>query len=121
MKVLVRFEGDNDFGSVMRAFGELLLRRVQAKDALTPEKVAAWFNEISYVLYEMVQCSDGKRGHAPTAAGVAEMRAYLQIEPRHVFIDDAVDEKMKSAHCWANYDSVFVDGSEHARMPVYLI
>lgn len=120
MKVLVRFKGDNDFGPVMRAFGELLLRRVQAKDALTPEKIAAWFNEISYVLYEMVQCADG-RGPAPTAESVAKMRAYLQIEPRHVFIDEAVDEKLKSAHCWANYDAVFVDGSEHARMPVYFI
>lgn len=120
MKVLVRF-GDNDFRSVMQAFGNLLLRRVQAQDALTPEKIASWFNEVSYVLYEMAQCSDRYWVPAPTAADVASTRAYLQIEPKDVYIDAAVDEKLKTADSWANGDSVLVDGADYARLPVYII
>ena len=41
MRVLVRFKGDNDFGSVMRAFGDLLLRQVEnERETLTPERIA---------------------------------------------------------------------------------
>ena len=29
MKILVRFKGDNDFGHIMRSFGQLLLPKVQ--------------------------------------------------------------------------------------------
>lgn len=119
MKVLVRFKGDNDFGTVMRVFGNLLLPRVQMEDALTPEQVAAWFNEVGPALYEIVQCA-GQGGRLTTAA-LTKTRAYLHIEPADVYVGAGVDEKMKTAHSWANFDSVMVDGSECAHAPVYLV
>lgn len=106
MKVLVRFKGDNDFGSVMLAFGNLLLTRVERRDPLlTPEQVARWFNELAPTLYEVVQ----NRGD-DTGKALAKTRAYLHIKAEDVYVDAAADEKMKTAHEWANYDSVMVDG-----------
>jgi hypothetical protein len=105
----------------MQAFGNLLLRRVQAEDALTREKIAEWFNEISFVLYEMAQCTDGRGLEIDDKTRRCKTRDYLQIEPKDVYIDEAVDEKLKTADSWANGDSVLVDGAEYARLPVYIV
>lgn len=118
MKILVRF-GDNDFGMVMLTFGDLLLHRVRAEDPLTPEQVAKWFNEVAPVLYEMVQSAG--RDYGDTPESLATTREYLQIKPADVYVDAAADEKMKTAHRWANADSVMVDGSEYARERVYIV
>lgn len=118
MKILVRF-GDNDFATVMRAFGDLLLHRVQAGDPLTPERVAGWFNEIAPTLYEMVQCAG--RDYGDTPESLARTRAYLQIKPADVYVDAAMDEKMETAHQWSNGDSVVVDGSKYVRERVYTV
>lgn len=115
MKILVRFKGDNDFGSVMRAFGDLLLQRIEWDEDVSALQVHRWFNELAPVLYEVVQ----SRGD--DAARLAKTRAYLHIGLEDVYVGAAVDEKMKTAHEWANYDSVMVDNSEHAREKVYLV
>lgn len=119
MKVLVRFAGDNDYGQVLRAFGHLLLPRVRAEDVLTPEQVASWFNEIAFVLYEMVQCAGASTRYP---LGADKLRTYLRIEPRHVYVGTAaVDEKLKDAYAWADSDAVLVDGASYARDPVSII
>lgn len=114
MKILVRFKGDNDFGSVMRAFGNLLLKRMgNISYAPTPERIALWFNTISQTLYEMAQ----QRGDDEP-----DMGKYLQINPEDVFVNEAADEKMKTAHEWSNGDSVMVDDSLfEIRERIYLI
>jgi hypothetical protein len=114
MKVLVRFKGDNDFGSVLRAFGTLLLARVERGEDASPLQVQRWFNELAPTLYEMVQSREPE-------THLAKTRTYLRIGLEDVYIDAAADEKMKTAHQWANYDSVMVDSSEHAREKVYLV
>lgn len=114
MKVLVRFKGDNDFGTVLRAFGNILLQRIERGEDTSALQVQRWFNELAPALYEVVQ-SRGPDAH------LAKTRAYLHIGLEDVFVDAAADEKMKTAHEWANYDSVMVDGSEHAREKVYLV
>lgn len=114
MKVLVRFKGDNDFGQVMRAFGNLLLARIERGEDISSLQVQRWFNELAPALYEIVQ-SRGNDAH------LAKTRAYLHIGLEDVYIDAAADEKMKTAHEWANHDSVMVDGSEHVREKVYLV
>lgn len=119
MKVLIRFKGDNDFGTVMRAFGDLLLPRVMRADPLTPEIVARWFNEAAPILYEMVQHREDVPYHPDDQ--LMKTRAYLQIKPEDVYIDMAADEKLITAHQWANYDSVMIDGAEHTRERVYMI
>ena len=116
MKILVRFKGDNDFGSVLRAFGVLLLARVERGQDVSPLQVQRWFNELAPTIYELVQSQ-----YPESETAVAKTRAYLHIALEDVFIDAAADEKMKTAHQWANYDSVMVDGSEHAREKVYLV
>jgi hypothetical protein len=113
VKVLVRFKGDNDFGTVLRAFGTILLQRIERGEDVSALQVHRWFNELAPVLYEVVQ----SRGDTH----LAKTREYLRIGLEDVFIDAAADEKMKTAHQWANYDSVMVDGSEHAREKVYLV
>jgi hypothetical protein len=116
MKVLIRFRGDNDFGTVLRAFGELLLYKAQREhELLTTANIAEWFNRIAPTLYMMKQCEER------SDAEWVRMQAYLRITPADVYINKAVDEKMKTAHLWANYDSVMIDGSEHAREKVYLV
>jgi hypothetical protein len=116
MKVLVRFKGDNDFGHVMRAFGELLLSRVQSTpSSLTATMIADWFNSIAYTLYEMTN------GREVTREAQVRLTKYLRIAPEDVFIGVDADKKMTTAEQWANYDSVMVDGSEHAREKVYLV
>lgn len=118
MKILVRFKGDNDFGTVMRAFGTLLLTAVERHRSqdITPFQVMRWFNELAPTLYEMVQSwGPGNDKH------IEATRAYLHINLEDIFIDATADEKMKTAHEWANFDSVMVDSSEHARERVYLV
>ncbi len=118
MIVLVRFKGDNDFHRVMKTFGELLLPKVQEKsEQLTPEKIAGWFNTIAPTLYEILY--DPPRGDEVRER--LRIQAYLQITSADVYIDQAVTEKMTTAHQWANYDSVMVDGSDFARNKVYLV
>ena len=116
MKVLIRFKGDNDFGHVMRAFGDLLVSKVQdeAPD-LTPQNIADWFNAIAYTLYVMTS------HHKLTRETRVRLEEYLRITPEAVYIDVAADEKMTTAHEWADSDSVMIDGSEHAREKVYLV
>lgn len=116
MKVLVRFKGDNDFGRVLKAFGDLLLHRVREEPhTLTQEMIAGWFNTIATTLYEMTY------GKNPARESRIRIEKYLQIQPNDVFIGLAADNKLVSAHEWANYDSVMIDGSEHAREKVYLV
>lgn len=108
MKVLIRFRGDNDFGSVMRAFGTLLLHRVQQyPETLTPALIAGWFNDTAFTLYQIVQ-------ERPTHGPQDGIKEYLQIKPADVYIGPAVDAKMKTAHVWMNGDSVLIDGADHA-------
>jgi hypothetical protein len=116
MKILVRFKGDNDFGSVLRAFGTLLLARVERGQDASPFQVQRWFNELAPTIYELVQSQ-----YPETETAIAQTRLYLHIGIEDVFIDAAADEKMKTAHEWANYDSVMVDTSEHARERMYLV
>jgi hypothetical protein len=118
MKILVRFKGDNDFGHVMKAFGNLLLIRVQATPTLlTPTMIADWFNVIAYTLYEI---TNGREVSVSREARV-RLEKYLRIFPEDVYIGVDADKKMTTAEQWANYDSVMVDGSEHAREKVYLV
>lgn len=116
MRVLVRFKGDNDFGRVMRAFGDLLLFRVQYEpETLTAEDIASWFNAVAYTLYEMTYASKRAREDR------IRLEKYLRISPEDVYLGEAVAVKMKTAHEWANYDSVMIDGDEHAQQLVYLV
>lgn len=116
MKVLVRFKGDNDFGRVMHAFGDLLLPRVQHEpETLTAEDIAQWFNAIAYTLYEMTYTRKRAREDR------IRMEKYLRISPEEVYIGVNADLKMTTAQEWANYDSVMIDGGEHAQHLVYLV
>jgi len=116
VKVLVRFKGDNDFGQVMKAFGTLLLSKVQdAAPDLTPQNIADWFNDVALTLFMMTS------RHEATRETRVRLEKYLRITPEDVYIDLAADEKLTTAHQWANYDSVMIDGSEHARERVYLV
>lgn len=103
-KILVRFPGDNDFSSVMRRFGELLLMNWN-EEALKPEVIARWFNNVASTLHEMASW-DGTETCKRTAD-------YLKITPADVFIDAAVDEKMKTYDSWGNHDSVLVTYDQH--------
>lgn len=116
MKVLVRFKGDNDFGRVLLAFGDLLLARVQRADpVLTSQRIAEWFNAVAPHLYMMLQA----REH--TEDELKRFSEYLQIDPDDVYIDKQVDEKMQTWSQWGNYDSVMIDGSDHAKEKVYTV
>lgn len=117
MKVLVRFKGDNDFGHVLQAFGTLLLPAVkEASEALTPETIANWFNTIAFTLYEM-----GSHPSEKTREARVRLEKYLRISPEDVYIGVDADKKMTTAEQWANYDSVMIDGADHAREKVYLV
>lgn len=114
MKVLVRFKGDNDFGKVLRAFGELLLRRMERGELVTQALVHRWFNELAPGLYELVQSRHPE-------SGLADIRSYLRIAMKDVYVDADADAVMETAHQWANCDSVMVTDFEHARDKVYLV
>jgi hypothetical protein len=115
MKILIRFKGDNDFGHVLFAFGNLLLQRVSFYGSgLDNETVARWFNELAPTVYEMLSTHN-----AP--ARLASTRKYLQIGPDDVFVGAAADKKMETWHSWGNNDSVMVDDSEHVQEKVYLV
>jgi hypothetical protein len=116
MKVLVRFKGDNDFGHIMRTFGQLLLPKVQAEwEDLTPQNIANWFNAIAYTLYEMDSHQEMTRERR------IRMEAYLKISPEDVYINVMADAKLATAEQWANYDSVVINGSDSTREKVYLV
>lgn len=116
MRVMVRFKGDNDFGRVLRAFGDLLLQRVREEDPeVNAPRVALWFNALAPHIYMMVQA----RTQEP--AELERISEYLQITSEDVYINEAIDEKMKTYAQWGNYDSVMIDGSEHAREKVYMV
>jgi hypothetical protein len=110
MKILVRFKGDNDFCTVMRAFGTLLAQH-ESPETLIKQQVAEWFNTISGVLYQMVQA---RRDSTPDLIqGIPSAKyygEYLQIEPMDVYIGDAeVEGKFQTYSSWGNGDSVLVD------------
>ena len=108
MKILIRFPGDNDFGSALRSFGRLLLPAVEAGyTELTPATITKWFNTIAPTLYAM--------------NGYSVRDGYLKIEEKDVYIDEAADKKLEDVDSWGNYDSVLIDGSPLVRQPVTLI
>lgn len=108
MKVLVRFCGDNDFCTVMRAFGELLARRGEWTAAMTKTNIVRWFNSVAFTLYQMVQAHDVPGDSDET------LRTYLVIEEKDVFVgEEEVRNKMASWQQWGNGDSVLVDFSPH--------
>lgn len=114
MKILVRFH-DNDFGSTLRVFGELLLIRIQNDETgLTSERIADWFNRSASLLCEMTG-----RNRSPEDA--KSLESYLKIKASDVYINEAVDEKMKTAHEWANCEAVMIDGNPYNRNAVYLV
>ena len=116
MKILVRFRGDNDFGLVLLAFGDLVLRRLShcSEEGLTAEIVARWFNELAPTFYEMLL------GSFKDAAALAKARAYLRIKPEDVYLQEAADKKMETWGSWGNSDSVLID-SALVQHPVCLV
>jgi hypothetical protein len=82
---------------------------------LNAEKIAQWFNAVAYTLYEMTY------NVQETQEDRLRLEKYLRISPEDVYIGEAVEEKMKTAHEWANHDSVMVDGNEFAQHSVYLV
>lgn len=110
MKILVRFAGDNDFGSVMRAFGNLLVSDQWNPEVLTKENLSAWFNQISKVLYIMVQNRGNYRDRNQSwEESVKTTGEYLQIEPKDVYVGAEAEAKMADWNSWGNQDSVLVD------------
>lgn len=100
MKILIQF-GDNDFQKVLEAFGELLAKHNFSNDFITRERVVQWFNAVAPTLYEIVQ----NKGDYP----ISVPKGYLSITPDKVLIGKAADDKLDSAHEWANYDAVCID------------
>ncbi len=82
--ILIRF-GDNDFGTTLRAFADVLTMpsgRNFADGFLTKAKVAELWNMLAPGLYFTVQ----NRGrYTPASSNVAK---YLQISPDRVCLDD---------------------------------
>lgn len=104
MKILIRF-GDNDFGAVLRAFGELLGRESiwdWNTDFLNKKNIVEWFNAIAPTLYYIVQ----NRGRYQGGDIVSK---YLQIREANVHLNEEVDEQMKTWASWGNGDSVLID------------
>jgi hypothetical protein len=116
MKILVRFPGDNDFGLVMLAFGDLLYKCVKESERvgeghiLTADLISSWFNHISGTLYEMIQ---NPMAVLKMPAERESTHLYLQISHEDVYINHACEEKLKTAHQWSNYDSVVVDTADY--------
>lgn len=102
-KVIVRFPGDNDFHRIMFEFGHILLRfeknanRYYTPNTFTKQEVAEFFNSIATPIYKFF--CDGKNA----------LVDYLTIEEKDVYINEEVDEVLKTYSQWGNGDSVFID------------
>jgi hypothetical protein len=121
MKILVRFKGDNDFGTLMRAFGEILFKNRQPEE-LDSKQVAEWFNKVAPTLYFMVQHNlGGSYGQRTPEEHREAMEGYLQIEPEDVYIGDEVEAKMAKWYEWGNHDSVLVDWDEYSKQPISIV
>lgn len=110
MKILISF-GDNDFGTVLKAFGELFVTRAGCPwnpELLTKENIASWFEQVGPVLYEMVQARD--YGLAQYEKGRTHLRAvkYFQLGPEEIFLGTEVDSKMEQYASWGNGAAVLI-------------
>lgn len=102
-KVIVRFPGDNDFITVMFEIGNILLRfekynNRHHEDDFTKQEVAEFFNGAATPIYKLF------RGKETYPIG-----NYLTIKEKDIYINEEVDEILKTYSQWGNGDSVLID------------
>lgn len=81
MLILIRF-GDNDFGSTLLAFSDVVMHNANPLTLTKPQVVELW-NEISYGLY-LVANRGWKSGYGASD----NTRKYLKIDESRVFLNE---------------------------------
>ncbi len=91
-RLYVRFAGDNDFGTTIRAFVEAIAPRIFYEDwkNITKEQIVNLFNATSFSLYCLHQ------NHTQFFKGEERLKDYLQIEEKDVMFDDESDDFLNS-------------------------
>lgn len=106
--ILIRF-GDNDFGTTLRAFADVITAQAvhdYAEGFLSKEKIAELWNMLAPGLYLVAQ----NRGRYTTGLDVA---AYLKIDAGHVYLDDEAVQYINDNQWAWNGEWVYIglDGS----------
>ena len=112
-KLYVRFAGDNDFGTTVRAFVEAIAPRIFYDDwkEITKEQIVNLFNTTSFSLYCLHQ------NRYQFFKEEERLKDYLQIEEKDVMFDDESNDFLNSPQvnhdgCLAkfnhNFDIIYI-------------
>jgi hypothetical protein len=85
-RLYVRFAGDNDFSTTVKAFVEAIAPRVLLGEwgDITKEEIVKLFNDSAYVLYTLHQKHNLK-------IDSSDLTTYLMITVKDIYFDDEVD------------------------------
>jgi hypothetical protein len=104
MRIGITF-GDNDFNHTMKPFMIFLMRSIQdnpdLKNYLTKDYIADIFNKMAEPIYHL--CQNGLRRSWPP------WNDYLKIDTSRIYLEDEIDEKLKTYPEWANNDFFYID------------
>lgn len=107
MRIGINF-GDNDFGSTFGPIMKIIIDAVEYNKSLekklTKENISQLVNGLSLSAYKMFQYTwdydDGGDKH---------IGKYLKIKPEDIYLNEEIDEKLKTYSSWANRSFFYAD------------
>ena len=103
MRIGINFK-DNDFCNTFRGFIKIFLAAVEWSDSLeenlTKENIARIINDMMPSICLLFQ----HRGPWERFRKVN-----LRINPQDIYLDEEIDEKLKTVNSWANHSFAYID------------
>jgi len=105
MRIGINF-GDNDFYNTFMPFMKIIVDAINYNDSFeaTKENIVDIFNSMSLSLYKLFQSRYDR-----IESNDEHYDKYLKIKTSDIYLDEEIDEKLKTYNSWANGSFFYAD------------